>query len=336
MYASGENSADIIRYCNDKGYKTLKGQEFNKNSVSRILANEKYIGTYRHGDIVIENGIPSIIDKILFDKVQTMLKKNYTSRARSKANVDFLLSGKLFCGHCGESMIGESGTGKNGTKYYYYKCSGRKVKHTCNKKNEKKDWLENVVVKTTIEQVLTDENIEMISTKAMELIDSDCADTSELKYYEKELKNTQKQIKNIVDMIANGMANKSVSDRLTELENYEKDVITNIEHIKIKKPTLTKEQIMYWLESFRYGDIDDIEYKKKIVNALIHSVYVYDTDGDKRKIIINFNTSANNQTKLECSTTDFLLHQRANIRTPLYIVSYMMFSYLVEIKKGLV
>jgi hypothetical protein len=190
MYAGGKNSAEIINYCNDKGYKTSKGQAFNKNSISRILTNEKYIGTYRHGDIVIENGIPSIVDKFLFDKVQTMLKKNYTSRARGKANVDFLLSGKLFCGHCGESMIGESGTSKSGKKYYYYKCSEKKLKHTCDKENEKKDWLENVVIKTTVEKVLTDENIEIISTKAMELITADCADTSELKYYEGELKNT--------------------------------------------------------------------------------------------------------------------------------------------------
>ena len=335
LYASGKNSAEIIQYCNDKGYKTSKGQPFNKNSVSRILTNEKYIGTYRHGDVVIENGIPAIIDKFLFDKVQAMLKKNYVSRARGKANVDFLLSGKVFCGHCGESMAGESGTGKSGKKHYYYKCSGKKLRHNCDKANEKKDWLEDVVIKTTVEQVLTDENIEIISTKAMELIAADCADTSELKYYESELKNTQSQIKNIVDMVANGVANKSIAERLTDLENYEKDVISNLEYLKMKKPTLTKEQIMYWLESFRHGDINDIEYKRRIINALVHSVYVYDSDdGDKCRILIKFNTSANNQTEVKCSNTDYSLHQRASIRTPLCILSYMMFSYLAEIDKN--
>jgi DNA invertase Pin-like site-specific DNA recombinase len=335
MYASGKNSAEIINHCNDKGYKTSKGQAFNKNSVSRILTNEKYIGTYRHGDIVIENGIPSIVDKVLFDKVQTMFKKNYKTRARGKAQVDYLLSGKIFCGHCREHMFGESGTSKTGKKHYYYKCSSRKVKHNCDKEVENKDWLENVVIKLTLEQVLTDENIEMIATKAMELVEADASDTSEIKYYEDELKNTQKQIKNIVDMVANGMANKSIADRLTELEEYEKDVISNLEYAKMKKPNLTKEQIMYWLESFRYGDIDDVEYKRKIVNTLIHSVYVYDTDGGgKRRIVVNFNTSANNHAEVECSDTDFLFHQRASIRTPLYILSYAMFSYLAEIDKS--
>ena len=333
MYAGGKNTSEIIAYCNGKGYKTSKGQVFNKNSIGRILTNEKYIGTYRHGDIVIENGIPAIIDKELFEKVQKMYKKNYKSRARGKANVDYLLTGKIFCGHCGEHIYGISGTGKSGKKHYYYVCSSRRETKNCNKENENKDWLEDIVIKTTIENVLTDENIELIATKAMELINAENEDTSELKYYENELKETQKQIKNIVDMIANGVANKSIADRLTELENYEKDVITNLEYIRMKKPTLTKEQIIFWLESFRYGDVNDIEYKKRIVNALVHSIYVYDTDNGGRKIVLNFNTSHNNQAEIKCSDTDFSLHQRASIRTPLHISKYEVFSYLVEIER---
>ena len=332
MYANGKNRSEIITYCNDKGYKTAKGQVFNKNSVDRILVNDKYIGTYRHGDIVIENGIPAIIDNFLFEKVQSMLKKNYTSRARSKAIVDYILSGKVFCGHCGEHMVGTSGTSKSGKKHYYYKCSTRKEKHKCNKENEKKEWLEDIVIKTTVEKVLTDENIESIATKAMELINADNADTSELKYYEKELKDTQKQIKDIVDMIANGVANKSIADRLTELENYEKDVITNIEYAKMKKPNLTKEQIIFWLESFRYGDIDDIEYKRKIANTLIRSVYVYDTDGGKRKIVLNFNTSANNQTELECSPTASFAPPTRQYTNTVCVSNYEVFSYTIEVE----
>jgi hypothetical protein len=172
----------------------------------------------------------------------------------------------------------------------------------------------------------------LIATKVIELVEADAADTSDVTYYESELKETRKQIKNIVDMIANGVANKSIADKLTELENYERDILTNLEFAKIKKPTLTKEQIIFWLESFRKGDMNDVEYKKRIVNTLIHSVYVYDTDGDKRKIVLNFNTSANNQVELECSTTDFLLHQMSLTRTPLYFVNYMMFSYMIEIE----
>ena len=156
MYAIGKTSAEIIRHCNMKGYKTSKGQEFNKSSIGRILTNERYKGTYKHGDVVIENGIPAIIDKELFEKVQIMVKRNYEARGRSSASIDYLLSGKLYCGHCGEKMTGISGTSKTGKKHYYYKCNSRKNNHSCEKENENKDWLETVVVKTTVEQVLTD------------------------------------------------------------------------------------------------------------------------------------------------------------------------------------
>lgn len=40
MYLDGYLMADIIRYLNDKGYKTSIGKEFNKNSIRNILTNK--------------------------------------------------------------------------------------------------------------------------------------------------------------------------------------------------------------------------------------------------------------------------------------------------------
>lgn len=332
LYVSGTPVSKIIEYCNEKGYKTSRGQVFNKNSINRIITNNRYTGVYQHGDIVIEGGIPAIIDKQTFEKAQEMVKANYKSRARAKADIDYILTGKLFCGHCRAIMSGISGTSKTGKKHYYYICTTRKEKHACDKETDRKEWLEDTVVKATVEQVLTDENIEMIATKAMDLINTDLSDTSELKYYESELKDTRKQIKNIVDMIANGVANKSVADRLTELEGYEKDVITNLEYVKMKKPTLTKEQVVFWLESFKNGDINDISYKRKIVNALIHSIHVYDTDDGGRRIVINFNTSNNNQVELRCSFIDSLVELMSLKTNTLYVLNYSIFRYILDVK----
>ena len=167
----------------------------------------------------------------------------------------------------------------------------------------------------------------------MELIEADNNDTSELKYYEDELKNTRNQIKNIVDMIANGAVHRSITDKLTELENYERDVITNIEYLKIKKPTITRPQIVFWLESFRKGDIDDIEYKKRIIYAFVHSVVVYDTDGGgRRKIVLNFNTTNNQQAEIECSTLDTSAPPTLQRLNTIYMSNYAMFTYVIEIE----
>ena len=330
MYSEGKTSSEIINYCNEKGYKTSKGQAFNKNSIIRIITNEKYIGTYKHGDIVIENGIPAIIEKALFDKVQNMVAKNYTSRARSKAIVDYLLSGKLYCGHCRENMIGISGTSKSGKKHYYYECTTHREKKTCDKSAERKEPLEDIVVKTIAEKVLTDENIELIATNVMRLIEEDIADNTELKYYEDELKDTQKRIKNLLDLMEQGVSTPSTRNRLLELESYEKDVLSNIEFTKMKKPTLTKEQVIYWLELFKDGDINDIEYKRKLINTLLHSVYVYDKDDGGKRIVLNFNTSNNNSTEVECSFIGSSAPPMSLKTNTLYVVSYAVFSYVFE------
>ena len=335
LYARGRTTAEIINYCNEQGYKTQLGSPFNKNSLKKLLRNEKYIGTYKHGDIVIENGIPSIVERELFDKVQSKLKENYKSRARSTAKADYLLSTKVFCGHCGTNMNGESGTSKTGKKHVYYKCNKRKMTHDCNKQTESKEWLENEVVRITVE-MLTDENIDLIATKAVEIMKTEFSDTTLLEYYEKELKNTQKQIKNIVDMVANGMANKSIGERLTELENYERDVIENIEFEKMKKPVFTKEQIAFWLESFKHGDINDDTYKRRVIDTLIHSVYVYDesdgNDGDYKRIVLNFNTTNNNTIEVKVFDYRTSCSTKGPVGEHLWMLNYSIFTYVAKIK----
>ena len=69
-YSNGETMADIIRYLNEKNLKTSKGNEFNKNSLRKMLLNKKYIGVYSYNNKEVENGIPSIIDKDTFYKVR--------------------------------------------------------------------------------------------------------------------------------------------------------------------------------------------------------------------------------------------------------------------------
>ena len=76
-----------------------------------MLNNRRYIGEYAFRDIVVPDGIPAIVPKELFDRVQAKLAKNKKSPARHKAEEDYLLTTKLFCGCCGAYMCGESGNG---------------------------------------------------------------------------------------------------------------------------------------------------------------------------------------------------------------------------------
>lgn len=301
LYAEGHSVTEIINYCNEKGYKTSRGNAFNKNSLRTILNNEKYIGIYKYADVTVPGGIPAIIDKTLFDKVQATFKHNSTARAKNKAKEDYLLTTKLFCGHCGSAMVGESGTSKSGKLHFYYKCTNRKRKHNCKKAVEKKDWIEELVVRFTVQQVLTDENIDRIATRAMEIIEKESTDTTYLDNLQAQLKEIKKKLKNLVAAIEQGMITPTTKERLEELELEKNNIETQIAREEIKKPLLTKERIMYWLISFKSGDINDVEYRRRVIDTLVNSVYVYD-DGEKgRRIVFTFNISGQNTATISCS-----------------------------------
>lgn len=302
MYAAGESMAKVIAHCNERGWKTSMDKAFTKNSLRRILVNTKYIGRYEYDGVIIEDGIPAIIDTPTFEKVQSMFQHNYTARARSKANEDYLLTTKLFCGHCGSPMIGESGRARNGQYYYYYKCSKqKKASGSCDKHTERKAWIEELVVKETL-KLLTDDVIDRIAEKAAEILEKEFADKSMLTYYEQTLKDVEKRLANLIDLMEQGIVTASTKDRLLELEAQKKELLDNISRESVKKPLLSKDRIAFWLYSFKNGDVTDKNYQQKIIDTFVNSVYIFDTDGTKgRRIVFTFNISGQNTSTITVS-----------------------------------
>ena len=97
------------------------------------------MGEYSYRDVVKEDGIPAIVQKELFERVQERLAKNKKAPARHKADDDYLLTTKLYCGKCGSFMVGESGTSYTMNVHRYYRCVNTKKKKLCDKKAVKKD-----------------------------------------------------------------------------------------------------------------------------------------------------------------------------------------------------
>lgn len=153
--------------------KTKHGRLFSMNSFNRILKNEKYIGAFQYQDIVIPGGVPAAVSEDLFYRVQERLEKNKRAPAMAKADADYLLTTKLFCGMCEWMMVGESGTSHTGDKHYYYKCAGAKRTKDCKKKSVKKKWIEKAVVVLTVNRVLKDDEISRIADSIIALQESE-------------------------------------------------------------------------------------------------------------------------------------------------------------------
>lgn len=332
MYASGYSKNEIIIWLNDNGFKTARGKSFQKNSLEKILKNEKYIGIYKYDDVVVENGMPKIIDKRLFDKVQDKLKRNYSARAKNKANEDYLLTGKVFCGACGKNLVGDSGTSRNGTMYYYYKCANRKREKSCTKHTDKKEWLEDIVVNATIENVLTDKNIDKISKKTVELMKKEYEDDSTIKSLEANYKDTNRRYNNLLQAVEDGIKSQRIQDRIDELEKELKSIEKQIAKEQIKKPLLSFEAVKQYLLQFKSGDKRDIEYKRRLIDTLVNAVYVNDKGEYGRELLIIFNTSGNNHVKVKCSDINRLTPPyRAYPNQRLFALKSDMFVLIIKI-----
>ena len=100
-----------------------------------------------------------LVTKEMFDKCQKRLSINQKKPAHFKKVKDkYLLTGKIFCGHCGCSMSGVSGTSKTGDVHRYYHCRNAKIKKSCNKKRISKDFIESLVFDATM-QMLNDTSL---------------------------------------------------------------------------------------------------------------------------------------------------------------------------------
>ncbi|MBE5822307.1 MAG: recombinase family protein [Clostridiales bacterium] len=301
MYLDDYTMKDIIDYLNKMGYTTSLGRPFNKCSIRRILTNDKYIGVYRYNDIVIENGIPPIIDKETFNKVKEKMNINKKAPAREKARVEYLLTTKLFCGTCKEMMTGTSGTSKTQRTYYYYKCNKAKTKQ-CDRKSVPKEYIEDLVVREA-RNILTDKNIEKIANSIMKKAE-EMENDNNIKILEKQLNKKNIEKKNLIDSLKVceiDSVRKSIFEEINIIELEYKEIEKEINIIKNEMTYIDKKQIKFFLKSIREGSIEDIKYKRLLINVLIDRVYLYDNN-----IIIVFSTNETSKKTLKVPTIEEL------------------------------
>lgn len=282
-YDSGESISEITASLNGRGLKTKKGKAFKIGGVSLILKNRKYIGEYQYGSVIIPKGIPAIIDDDLFDRVQRRMAFNKKAPAKAKATEEYLLTTKLFCGTCERLMAGESGTSSTkGVKHYYYKCGGAKRKLGCKRKAVRKHWIERAAVLVTVQRVLQDDEISRIAEAIVALQEKE--DTS-LPAMRQQLTECEKAIDNMLNAIQMGVLTASTKERLEKLEMQREELKLSILQAQMARPRYTKEQVVSWISRFKYGNVDDPQYQKQIIDTFINSIYVFD---DKLVFTYNF------------------------------------------------
>jgi DNA invertase Pin-like site-specific DNA recombinase len=286
-YAAGKTVAEIVTYANERQIKTSRGGVFNKNSLHALLRNKRYIGTYTYKGTETPDAIPRIVDDETFEAVQTRLNRNKKAPARARAKEEYLLTTKLFCGYCHEMMTGYGGTSKTGRVHHYYICNGRKRK-LCHKKNAKKDFIEDYVV-NKCRELLTDENIALITREVLAICAADKEDTT-LKQLKKALNEVTSSIDNLLKALEQGQATNIILSRLQERTNEKQSLEAKIAVEQLREGVeVTADDVRSFLLALKRGDKNDLKYRRMLVTVFVDAVYLYD---DKITIILNTGNQA--------------------------------------------
>ncbi len=299
----GYGSHRLAEYVNNCNIKTHNGAKFTSTTINRILRNRLYCGYYVSGETVSAK-IPelAIVDENKFDSVQEILdqrshknekKHHIAMTTKGKA----LLSGNIFCGHCGCHL---NIAGK--TESYYRKDGtivlSKVIRYTCYHRTRKLNDCDgqSVYLAKRIDDAVLDvvrQYLQRIKTtpkdKALEL------------RYEKEVSEKKKLLKNLnaeKERIERRLTELSVeigkclngesaftTDVLTMSINSTKDELRTIQQRLIeceqslaeKSDVLNKldyyyDQFTSWADEF---DTSTQEQKKMIICQLIKEIRVY-------------------------------------------------------------
>ncbi len=128
----------IARRLNQEDLKTRRGGNWSMVSIRDILRNRVYLGTYSRFGVKVPGSHTALVSADDFRAAQDRLSARRTSHAPRVAS-QFLLSGIVQCGYCGNKLIGvsrkQAWQRRSGERvsnsYRYYQCESRTNQSVC-------------------------------------------------------------------------------------------------------------------------------------------------------------------------------------------------------------
>lgn len=151
LYSTDEYSMNQIETIFwNKGYRNRNGNKISHSTMSNMISNPKYKGYYVGNKVKVidmftkkqkfldpeewvifkdESGeiVPSIVSEELWERANTVLRRRSidVKTRQNKCNHANLLTGKLFCTHCGKAYYRRESKDKTGSVNSIWVCSGK-------------------------------------------------------------------------------------------------------------------------------------------------------------------------------------------------------------------
>ena len=262
-YAQGDGFRKILIKLKGMNITSSTGTNFSPSTLKRMLRNEKYKGLLvshktsydfetkkilknnQEDYIIIPNGVPAIVPEELWDKCaeirQARIDK-YNDSVQGKYSSNelyaryqgrYLLSGKLICSTCGESMWHDSATSQSryaGNKdiditkwtcrnYRTYGVKGKNANGCENTRIYDKDMI--ACLKKVIYELTSQQSKESISQimKVLKLVVQKNDNIKEISSIETQIKQLKNKCNKLLDMLLDETINKrTYNDKKDELE----------------------------------------------------------------------------------------------------------------------
>lgn len=307
LYADNYSLRYLQQYLTENGFKTRQDKQFGITTIARMLGNDFYIGTLRYStqgyeDIVVENAVTPIIDADLWRRVQERKNANKQIAPRKRKRL-YALTGKIYCGICGNHFFGMQSGSKQKGKYYayrYYVCAKRKNYQACECDRIRKDYIENAVLQEIKKRVLNDDAIKQLATDITAL----CKDTpteisNEIKRLLKLKKTLEKDIDELLDM--------RLAKEITPERFKQKSAVKEVELLEVKnhlyaleerqKNSITAERVEEYLRSMlQHAESTDDEILKNLFDNFVEKIVIDNERVDVTLIVRPFGRVAYKKT----------------------------------------
>lgn len=245
---------DIIQELSERGITGKRGEPIKYTQIYEMLRNVKYTGVYLYSTkeetnradrrtkpnaIRIENALPIIIDKALFEEVQKIMSE----RKQTGKKAGYLCSGLVYC-ECGAKMHGMK-SNRKGHTYYYFHCSkacGLPVVHMDEVDNAAKEYLRTL---------LSDNNQQRITNALREYKGAEKERVQDFNAILKsKIDDKQKRYDTLMKNMSSGVLPAEV---IADIGVEMKSIKDEIEYLKSTEPPkdYTVEQIHSWLEALK-------------------------------------------------------------------------------------
>lgn len=235
MWGAGEPTPAILDAL--KGERTRAGKPVSAAFVSKVLRNDRYIGTYRFAGHVVPNAIPAIVDLAAWDRAQARIRSR-TRRGRA-VKASYWLSGKLV-GPNGERYHGDSGTGTGG-RYTYYRCD--ELRHAVPQAE-----IEEGVAALVAEAFRDPGTVERICELVLEAQGAaPSAAAEELGAIDGRIRRLEEEYARLLDIAAARGMNEAISARMDRAEKNKTELLARKAQLQASPAYFDHERIEFWL-----------------------------------------------------------------------------------------